>query len=475
MSLQTRNQRAKKNEMEPDVEPKDKKEMTTDEKLDKLLKNTEDVLSLKSEITVLTNSVKTLTADISELKRNTDSIPKLENTLKNLQATITTVTVESAANTIGFKENQNRISTLEEENVTLKTELENLKCQVRRNSNLDKTELEEMVKLHITRQQDKNSLVFEGVAESKSENLKSLIRQISYDAGHSISENDITEIYRLGKYNRQDKRPRSIKATFLNRTTRNQIYISRFNIKQNPACDSVWINECLDEDQKRIRAEVRAVVDLATSQGKEARAVADTAIISGIKYQHSTFATLPPDLSLEKAYTREIDDKIYFSSEHSPLSSFYPLEIIYDNHTYKHNEQGFQHQKAVVMGKIEIADQIKKEPSPRKCKTLGKLLGHSKIWDDKRESIMGDLVNIKAQHPDIREKLMKTGDKELIESTADNFWACGGSLRSRKVRDGTATGKNKLGLIWSKTRRDLQAAQNPKDNDRNEMPALEDN
>ena len=458
--------------MEPETDPKEV--LTTDEKLDKLLKNTESVLKLKVEITKLTDSVKSLTADITSLKTNTDSIPKIQTTLTSLQNSISTLTIESAANTIEVKDNKSRITTLEEENVTLKTELENIKSHIRRSQNLDKTELDRMIDLQITRQQDKNSLLFEGIPENKSENLKSLVRQICFDAGQIISDNDITEAYRMGKYNQHDKRPRTIKATFLNRSTRNQVYTNRLSTKQNPACQNIWINEALDEDQKRIRAEVRAIVDLANSQGKEARAVGDIAIISGIKYQHSSFVTLPPDLTLERAYTRELNGKIYFNSEHSPLSSFFPLEIDYDNHRYKTNEQGFQHQKAITLGKTEIANQIKQQPSPRKCKALGKLLGQNKIWDDKREAVMEDLVNIKAQNSVIKEKLLKTGNKDLVECTSDNFWACGGSFGSRKVQNGEATGKNKLGQIWMKTRKNLRSVQNTEVSEPEQMPELDD-
>ena len=246
-------------------------------------------------------------------------------------------------------------------------------------------------------------MLYEGVKESKSENLKSLVRQISFDTGTTLSDNDISEVFRLGKYNPHDKRPRTIKATFTTKGNRNKIYVNRTSIKQNPACHNVWINECLDDDQTRVRSEVRAIVDLAISQGKEARAIGDTAIITGIKYQHKTFSTLPPGLTLEKAFTRELNGKLYFNSEHSPLSSFYPLDIEYNNYSYKTNEQGFQHQKAITIGNVEIAEKIKNQPSPRKCKALGKLLGTSKVWEGKRESVMEDLVNIKAQNPAIKE------------------------------------------------------------------------
>ena len=129
MPLQTRHQKAKESEMEPNGEPEENKVLTTEEKLDQLLKNSENVFKLKTELAQLTQSVKALTADITSLKTNTDSIPKIEVSLNGLQNTIKTLTIESAANTIGVKENQTRISTLEEENVTLKAELDNLKSQ----------------------------------------------------------------------------------------------------------------------------------------------------------------------------------------------------------------------------------------------------------------------------------------------------------------------------------------------------------
>ena len=125
------------------------------------------------------------------------------------------------------------------------------------------------------RQQDKNSLIIEGVPESLQENLNNTVQQIAYDTGIQIHDKEITEVYRLGKFNKKDRRPRSIKFTLTTRSQRNNIYRNRMTIKQNPACTDIWINECLDEEQKRKRAEVKAVVHLAQSLNKEVRAVAE--------------------------------------------------------------------------------------------------------------------------------------------------------------------------------------------------------
>ena len=220
MPLLTRNQKAKEDKMEPETVPEGEHEMSTEEKIDKLLKNTEGTLNLKIELDKLTKSVQTLTADIATLKRNTDSIPKIEASITGIQSTITTLNVDTAANIIATKENQDRITTLEQENVSLKTELENLKCQTRRNINVNNSTIEDLVDTQIKRQQDKSSLLFEGVTENKNESLKQLIKQISFDAGLTISDNDIDEVYRLGKFNPHEKRPRTIKVTFTTKGTR---------------------------------------------------------------------------------------------------------------------------------------------------------------------------------------------------------------------------------------------------------------
>lgn len=54
------------------------------------------------------------------------------------------------------------------------------------------------------------------------------------------------------------------------------------------------------------------------------------------------------------------------------------------------------------------------------------------------------------QHPELKRKLLATGDAQLIEnSPVDSFYGCG--------EDGT--GQNELGKIWMRHRRRLNAEQ----------------
>ena len=52
--------------------------------------------------------------------------------------------------------------------------------------------------------------MFEGVNEIQQIDVKTLVKQISYDAGVPLQDNDITEAYRIGKTPGRDKRPRRV-------------------------------------------------------------------------------------------------------------------------------------------------------------------------------------------------------------------------------------------------------------------------
>ena len=69
-------------------------------------------------------------------------------------------------------------------------------------------------------------------------------------------------------------------------------------------------------------------------------------------------------------------------------------------------------------------------------------------WDQVKRSIMKECCLAKfLQHPNLRQILMDTGSKELIEdSQTDFFWGCGS--------DGT--GQNVLGQVLMEIRTELQ-------------------
>ena len=242
--------------------------------------------------------------------------------------------------------------------------------------------------------------------------------------------------------------------SFLRQSTRDNIYKARFTIKNNPACEQIWINESLDEGQRQERAELRALSELAKREGQESRVVGDTLIIQGIKYYHNDLQKLPPNINLSKAYTIETEDSIYFQSEHSWPSSFAPVQIEYLGNNYSTLEQGYAHRMAVKSGDHEIANLIKKEHRPRKCKALTKKIKNLAWTEEDSKTEMTALVKKKYQVPYYRQKLIDTDGKRLVECTKDRKWAGGITLWSESVKTNQKKllGKNLLGEILEKER-----------------------
>ena len=71
-------------------------------------------------------------------------------------------------------------------------------------------------------------------------------------------------------------------------------------------------------------------------------------------------------------------------------------------------------------------------------------------WDDKKVVIMEEIVRCKlAQHDLVRETLIASGDRYIVEmNDDDSFWGWGSDRQ----------GRNELGKIWMRLRDELQNA-----------------
>ena len=116
-----------------------------------------------------------------------------------------------------------------------------------------------------------------------------------------------------------------------------------------------------------------------------------------------------------------IDD---FRGEYFFLSNFYPVEVTYEGYSYKNNEAAFQAQKDLSRREEFI------NLNPMMSKIKGKKVKLRDDWNEVKVSIMEEIVKCKFdQNPDIKEKLINTKGKTLIEGNKwnDTFWGmCNG-------------------------------------------------
>jgi len=124
------------------------------------------------------------------------------------------------------------------------------------------------------------------------------------------------------------------------------------------------------------------------------------------------------------------------------LSNFYPQGFEEDGKYWPSVEHYFQ---AMKFEDMEYREKIRKAHSPHKAKQLGwtRKVRIRKNWDSIRDEVMLHALREKFANPQMREVLLRTGKRELIENSPyDAYWGIG------RNRDG----KNRLGKLLMRVR-----------------------
>ena len=291
----------------------------------------------------------------------------------------------------------------------------------------------------------KKQLIIERVEENPNIPLESLIGQVLHDTGVQVTPQEVDQVFRVGHKSKTN--PRATLIIFTKQSTRDKVYRARFEIKNNPACSKIWINEALDDLQRQERAELKALSELAKEEGYESRVVRDTLVVQSINYTHASINKLPSIITLKRAYLKETEDSLYFT----------PTKIDYMGNEYSTLEQGYTHRMATKSEDADIAQQILQEYRPRKCKALAKRIKNLNWTEDDEKDEMTALAKKKFQIPEYRLKLIQSEGKRLVKCTKDKKWAGGVTLWSKEVRENQKKlpGNNKLEKILMQKRKTI--------------------
>ncbi len=145
---------------------------------------------------------------------------------------------------------------------------------------------------------------------------------------------------------------------------------------------------------------------------------------------------------------------IYFYSTRDAygcFSNFSRHGFELDNYWWMTSEHYFQAQKFATTDAIWYT-KIRGVKSPKEAAKMGRSRCHPlrQDWEEIKDEIMKKAVLKKFQtHPDIREILLATADRLIVEnSPSDYYWGCGKNGR----------GENKLGKILMEVRNILARA-----------------
>ena len=133
-----------------------------------------------------------------------------------------------------------------------------------------------------------------------------------------------------------------------------------------------------------------------------------------------------------------------FRDRYSFLSNFYEKPVEYNGLVYNNNEAAFQAQKSMDMSERLVFTDMN-APSAKKH---GRKIRLRNDWEQVKNTIMYEICLEKfKQNPDLRQKLLDTGNAHLEE---DNCWG------DREWGTVNGVGKNKLGKILMRVRSELK-------------------
>lgn len=142
---------------------------------------------------------------------------------------------------------------------------------------------------------------------------------------------------------------------------------------------------------------------------------------------------------------------ISFKEENRFLSNFYQSPVVCRGLTYPNAEAAFQAQKC---GNDEDKVKYTLVKNPVVAKRMGKKEPNlPENWSEISYGIMLEVVRAKFSVPEMKEKLLATGDAELVEGNKhhDNLWG-----NCTCPRCASREGQNRLGKILMLVREEMK-------------------
>jgi hypothetical protein len=136
-----------------------------------------------------------------------------------------------------------------------------------------------------------------------------------------------------------------------------------------------------------------------------------------------------------------------FTGEHAFLSNFWRAKLTWGGFEWPHAEAAYQAAKG---DNLEVSWNYYRFLSPGEAKKLGRRLPVTSDWNDRRDEVMYDVLHAKFSDTHLRALLLATGARHIEEGNLwnDRYWGV--------CPPGSGNGKNKLGVLLMRLRKELQ-------------------
>ena len=142
---------------------------------------------------------------------------------------------------------------------------------------------------------------------------------------------------------------------------------------------------------------------------------------------------------------------IPFKGKQHPMSNFFPCRLTVDGLQFCCSEAAYQHKKAVMYGRPDVARKIYKAQDGPAAKRAAKTLGQKTcpMWEERKLSTMEHILEAKFLGcVQFRRALQSSGRQILGEATENSFWATGLSPEATDITEPEFwPGQNRLGRL----------------------------
>ena len=231
--------------------------------------------------------------------------------------------------------------------------------------------------------------------------------------------------HRLGPYNKGKTRPIVVK--FKTHNAKMVTYQHCFNLSRE---SGIYINLHLPDEIKYDHVLMDKITKFAKNYDNQASRVGDKVAYKGLLYSIEDIQK--SDLPVKDIHQTELNGVIGFLGKLSPFSNFFKCELEIDKRHYTSVEKYFQQKRAEDAGDIKVAAEISLQDDPASIKNTAKKIrmpdGTKPVFNpDRDKEIMSKALRAKFSHEPLKQELLETGTKLLVEANEHSlYWGGGG-------------------------------------------------
>ena len=238
------------------------------------------------------------------------------------------------------------------------------------------------------------------------------------------AQTSIEQVERIGKYNPLRARP--IKVKFSNKNDAVNVLKNKKKLPKGVFVDKEYC-KATEKERRLLRPIIKAARRMESYKGL-CRMDGAHIVLDGKKYHRKNLHTLPDGLSVLDVTTKSNEDTIAFFGELNPFSNFHGCNFMCDGQNFHSSEQYIQWKKAELFGDTISMDHILNSEDALESKTIARDIKdyNRQHWNDRAESLCYEGIKQKfEQNTQLKEILLATDNKILVEASYDDVWGTG--------------------------------------------------